>query len=231
MNVMKGTIYLLVLCAITYGATTDIAWARPAKEITIPTQGERNLRDGLKYHDSAEYTTAVKKAVDEATAVCTKAVGDPSAAIVVDIDETILDHKEQYRKHHLNPDGSWNWNQEVWNKYATEGNAPGIAPVVDFVKWAHDRKLTIFLITGRHDMLRKATIKNLEALGIPYDELMMEVNQLQPYKPEDLKTDYRRQIERRGYRIVCNIGDQESDLYGLHCEECIKLPNEMYFTD
>src|SRR5699024_5691380 len=39
----------------------------------------------------------------------------------------------------------------------------------------------------------------------------------------------RKHIERQGYRIVENWGDQWSDLKGRHAQHVVKLPNPMYY--
>ena len=38
-----------------------------------------------------------------------------------------------------------------------------------------------------------------------------------------------RRIERRGYTILANVGDQRSDLAGGHARRAFKLPNPFYF--
>lgn len=228
----RTIISLLLASAIAGGAMWCPGQTRPAKEITIPEFHVLNLKEGLAYHDSAQYLADVQAAMDEARQVCEKRKGDASAAIVIDLDETVLDNKEEYRAHHMNAeDGSWKWDKDTWDRYALKSEAKAIKPAVAFVRWAKKQGFTIFAITGRHEMLREATLLNLKKLDIPCDGLYMETNQIQPYKPEDFKTEFRRDIERKGYKIICNIGDQESDLYGLHSQECIKLPNKMYFTD
>ena len=45
------------------------------------------------------------------------------------------------------------------------------------------------------------------------------------------KARTRRAIERRGYRIVVNVGDQRSDLDGGHALRRFKLPNPMYVIE
>ena len=43
------------------------------------------------------------------------------------------------------------------------------------------------------------------------------------------KSGERAKIEQRGYRIIANVGDQESDLQGGHADRAFKLPNPFYF--
>jgi len=44
------------------------------------------------------------------------------------------------------------------------------------------------------------------------------------------KTGARKDLEKKGARIVLNVGDQQSDLSGGHAKYTVKLPNPMYFT-
>ena len=44
------------------------------------------------------------------------------------------------------------------------------------------------------------------------------------------KSGTRKKITRAGYRILVNVGDQQSDLTGGYAKRTYKLPNPMYFT-
>ena len=44
------------------------------------------------------------------------------------------------------------------------------------------------------------------------------------------KSGARRQISEQGYKIIANVGDQESDLAGGYAERTFKLPNPFYYT-
>ena len=46
-----------------------------------------------------------------------------------------------------------------------------------------------------------------------------------PYKSSE-----RRKLERRGYRILVNVGDQRSDLAGGHARARFLVPNRIYVT-
>lgn len=45
----------------------------------------------------------------------------------------------------------------------------------------------------------------------------------------EYKSGERAEIEADGYRIIANVGDQESDLQGGHADRAFKLPNPFYF--
>jgi hypothetical protein len=44
------------------------------------------------------------------------------------------------------------------------------------------------------------------------------------------KSNVRQELEKKGYRIVLNIGDQASDLAGCCSERVFKLPNPFYLV-
>jgi hypothetical protein len=44
----------------------------------------------------------------------------------------------------------------------------------------------------------------------------------------DFKTPIRERIEKEGYTIIANVGDQSSDLAGGHAEMTFLLPNPFY---
>lgn len=45
----------------------------------------------------------------------------------------------------------------------------------------------------------------------------------------DYKAATRAQIEKDGYRILVNVGDQASALIGGHAEQSFQMPNPFYF--
>lgn len=213
------------------------AGARPANEITIPNDPKYKLGPGVRYMKTDAYKNEVAKVVDEAKAHCQKFVGDPNCAIVLDLDETLFDSSDEYMSSSYDPKTD-NWKEgpeanngeQNWARYVAQAKAPPIPAVLEFAKWCNEKGFPIFFITGRNACLRTGTELNIQRLGVKYVALFMETSQPKPSFPEDFKTEYRRQIERQGYRIICNMGDQESDLYGLHADQCFKLPNQAYFT-
>ena len=46
----------------------------------------------------------------------------------------------------------------------------------------------------------------------------------------EYKSAARAKIEQQGYRIILNVGDQESDLAGGHATRAFKLPNPFYYS-
>jgi acid phosphatase class B len=113
---------------------------------------------------------------------------------------------------------------------AVEGcDTPRIAPVVQFYRDTRARGLAVFLITGRNESVREATVACLARRHIAgYAGLVMRTNDQEDLTATAFKSSARAVIEADGYRIVTVIGDQVSDSAGGHASRGFLLPNPMY---
>ena len=117
-------------------------------------------------------------------------------AIIVDVDETVLDNSSFQSRTILSglsyPNG--------WAKWVNESNASAVEGVYEFLHYANDSDVKIFYVTNRLESFREPTIKNLKRLGLPFDDnkntLLMRVDE----NVRD-KTERRRNIAD-DYRIV-----------------------------
>jgi predicted secreted acid phosphatase len=182
------------------------------------------------YVDSGRYA-------DEVAAVAAKAqawlaVHPPGRlALVVDVDDTALSSLAALRANRFAtvregacdqlPRGPCNVLE-----YLKAGTMPPLPPVVALVRFAKERGIAVFFITGRAERLRAITERNLREAGYAWDGIF--------FKPDpsrtnaDFKTEQRRRLEEQGYLIAANIGDQLSDLEGGHAERAFKVPNPFY---
>jgi hypothetical protein len=146
----------------------------------------------------------------------------PQLAIVLDIDETSLSNYDELQAN--------NFTDAVSALAIGAGSAdsPPIAPIEDLHDFAQANGIATFFITGRPDLVSPATEQNLAAAGYESPTVF--------YKPSDaatipFKSGKRAELEAQGYRIIANIGDQESDLAGGHADRSFKLPNPFYFIE
>ena len=71
--------------------------------------------------------------------------------------------------------------------------------------------------------------RNLRAAGYAgYARLFMVPDGAHFASAADFKAPIRAEIERQGYTIIANMGDQPSDLKGGHAERAFLLPNPFY---
>ena len=129
---------------------------------------------------------------------------DKSPAIILDVDETVLDNSNFQARTILSglsyPNG--------WAKWVNESNAGAVEGVYDFLHFADKKGVKIYYLTNRLESFREATKKNILKLGLPFEEdavlLMRSEENLRD------KTDRRKKIANEN-RIVLIIGDQLTD--------------------
>jgi len=185
----------------------------------------------IKYHDSGEYQKDQAKTIDQAMQYLKtrldseKKSGDhKKLAIVLDIDETSLSNY---------PDmvamGFGGTPQQI-NDAIAKGKDPVIAPTLELYRYAKANNVAVFFITGRPEPARALTEHNLATAGyLNWDSLTLRPVDYHEKTIAIYKTKAREDVEKQGYDIVLNIGDQQSDLAGKHADKAFKLPNPYYF--
>ncbi len=129
---------------------------------------------------------------------------DKPPAIIIDVDETVLDNSPFQSRTILSglsyPNG--------WSEWVNESNADAVEGVYDFLNFANNNNVEIFYLTNRLESFRDATIKNLIDLGLPFksdDMLLMRKEENSRDKTE------RRKLIADKNRVVLIIGDQLTD--------------------
>ena len=206
--------------------------------ITVPSQ-PINVGDAmaaaLVYHDSGAYEKGLEAVAAQAQDwLRTRAPEVKRPALVLDIDETALSNWEVLKRDNfgrpiqgpcdLAIDAPCGW--AAWDQL---GRDPAIAPTLQVFRLARALKVTVFFITGRPENQRAATEQNLAAAGYRgYAKLYMVPNGAHFASAVDFKTPIRAEIERGGYTIIENMGDQPSDLLGGYAEKDFLLPDPFY---
>lgn len=112
---------------------------------------------------------------------------------------------------------------------AVNGGDPAIGPTLELYRFARQRGVEAFFITGRPEALASVAEANLRQVG--YDR-GFSLTAKPPGAPHTIeyKSAERERIEAElGFTILVNIGDQDSDLAGGHARRAFKLANPMYF--
>lgn len=187
-------------------------------------------RDKVKeYHRSGEYAEDVKAVVDDVCQYMQKRAQanqqrqrPDKLALVLDIDETVLSNYPHLKELHF---GGRKADIKALEQQGTDPRMPG---ALKLYQCARNNDIAVFFITGRRAYERNATEANLRKTGFDHwQKLYMKPNNTDRSSAE-FKTDKREQIEQNGYRIIANVGDQQSDLTGGHAEKTFKLPNPFY---
>jgi len=143
-------------------------------------------------------------------------------AVVVDIDETVLDNSP-YEAKCILEDILY---PELWNEWCNLAEAKPLPGAIDFLKYVRANGVDVFYITNRKEELREATIENLKKYNFPIVDdtyLLMRTK----CKSKEL----RRQKIIENHHISLLVGDNLNDFVntfeGKSIEDCFVLTDEM----
>lgn len=187
----------------------------------------------IAYHDSGVYLSDITRVDAQAKEYIAKRIAENQQlsqplqlAVVFDIDETALSGYQDMLK--LRFGGT---NQQ-FTEFLARADEPAIAPTLALYNYIKSNHLAAFFVTGRGELLRQATTKNLLAAGYhDWDGLYLRPEQYHEKSIVPYKSSVRKHIENAGYTIIATIGDQQSDLDGGYAEKGFKLPNPYYFIN
>lgn len=128
-------------------------------------------------------------------------------AVVVDIDETVLDNSRYQAELVLTRQPYTAENGTAWYR---RGEAEAIPGAVEFLRYAASRGVRVFYVTNRRPVEKEGTILNLRRLNFPdvSEQTVMVRTDAATKEPR------RQQISQR-YRIVLLVGDNLSDFSHL----------------
>lgn len=160
---------------------------------------------------SAEFRALSYQAFNLAEMMIEKDMEDETVtlprAIVVDLDETILDNSP-YEAWLIGKD--FGYSSSTWNPWIQAGIAPAMPGAVDFLKFCEENDVEVFYISNRKvlddNSGYEGTVKNLNALGLPnVDEEHVLLRTGSSDKTE------RRTMAEDGHHIVLYMGDNLND--------------------
>jgi len=185
----------------------------------------------VKYHDSGEYQNDQAKVINQAMLYLKNRIANNAKshksvkmAIVMDIDETSLSNYDDMVR--LRFGGTL----EEIKQDEDKANDPAIKSSLELYRYAKKNNIAVFFISGRKENSRAPTTKNLNDAGyVNFDGLILRPENYSEKSIVPFKTSARTSVEKQGYTIVLNLGDQESDMKGNHADKSFKLPNPYYF--
>lgn len=199
--------------------------------VSTPREPTPNLsqlkNECVAWHASGGYDAAVQQATSVARRHLENYLRGETPqnfAIVFDIDETLLSNWPYLKSHQfaITPDSFAAWTQSE--------RAMPIAATKEIYARAQAYSIPIFLVTGRSESMREATVRDLEEAGYwGWQKLFMKPAGYQDASIIPFKSGVRQALTDHGYDIILNVGDQESDLAGGFSRHPVKLPNPFYF--
>jgi 5'-nucleotidase (lipoprotein e(P4) family) len=165
----------------------------------------------ILYHRHTAETKALQYqafnvAKDALSKLKKQALGKKNLAVVLDIDETILDNSPYQvqinKKDEMYPTG--------WNEWTGKGVAEPIPGAKEFIQYAKNENVEVILITNRTEEEKNGTVKNLHEKGFAVD-----VDKIL-YKKDSSSKEVRRLEVLKKYNVLLLIGDNLADFDVLY---------------
>lgn len=216
---MKSRKYLLsfglVIASVvsTYFATTSTA-QQGTQPQRITADNEYQVGAILYMQKAAEYRALAFQAFNIARIQLDadekdrkklpKAERKKPRAVVVDVDETVLDNSPAQAVQVKN---RLPFIQENWTAWVNMSKAKAIPGAIDFLNYANRKGARVFYVTNRIEAEKQATIDNLKTLGFP--DVSAETVMV---KTTESSKEARRRTISQTYRIAILVGDNLDDL-------------------
>lgn len=194
---------------------TNIAGAQPAAVQQVKVDNEYQAGATLYMQKAAEYRALAYQAFNWARVVLDndektkKKLPKPERkkprAVVVDIDETVLDNSPSQA------DGIKKrepFSSQSWYAWGEMRKAKAIPGAVDFLNYAISKGVKVFFVSNRDEVQKQATMDNLIKAGfqgVTNDTVMLRQNSVSTKEP-------RRNDILKTHRIVILMGDNLDDM-------------------
>lgn len=210
----KNLLILLVLLSVSGCIST---------KITNLTDAKNNVVD---YYETEKYYNDLNSVLEEINSYFKSFDVKPNDAVVFDVDETTLSNYDYIKSI------DFGYEHKLWSDWQDKGIAKAILPVKNLYNILIQKDIKVIFITGRSTKNYEATYKNLIDEGYTKFDTLICRKPLDSYKSmADFKYAMRKQMTAKGYNIIANIGDQETDFSGGYNGKIVKLPNYIYKID
>lgn len=241
---MRPALVLMSLVLLAGCKSGDL----PAVTSGLPVREERpSLRDtheqlqgALWMQTAAEYRILAETTYRMAGEALRDALADPAwsaaieqgadpgklpAAIILDLDETVLDNSPFQGEQVLRREP---FSEAFWGEWVALEKATAIPGAVEFLDQARSQGVKIFFVTNRTLAEEPATLENLAALGIPStaDEILS--NKENGWSSD--KTERRRYVAK-DHRILLLLGDDLGDFLPARLPPADRIKAAQEYSD
>jgi 5'-nucleotidase (lipoprotein e(P4) family) len=194
--------------AVVFAALVSTTFAQAPKPAAPPTS-EHLVQSTLWVQRAGEFRALCYQAYNAARwslEVELKKPAEPGKkrAVIVDIDETVLDNSPYEARLIKTQKG---WSQPTWKEWTDMARAEATAGAVEFLKEAAGKGVEVFYISNRREEERTGTVRNLKAKGFPFaDDVHVLLRSTESSKAK------RRAKVSDTHTIVLLCGDNLNDL-------------------
>lgn len=207
---MINALLIILLVSIPGGLKAD------SHGYTIKALNEQLVMGTLWYQKAAEVRALCYQAFNTAKLIFDMDLDAGTAgkkrAVVVDIDETVLDNSP-YEAGLVDQDSGY---PAGWKEWLEAARAAAIPGAVEFLNYVVDKGGDVFYISNRKIAFKDATMANLKASGFPQ---VLDDHLLLREKTSDKEP--RRQTVQKDHRIVLLMGDNLNDFDNMFSDKGI----------
>ena len=139
-------------------------------------------------------------------------------AVILDIDETVLDNSPQTARQILDGEA---FSNEMWDEWCSLAKAEPLPGALEFTLQARAMGVEVFYISNRGTHLLDVSLENLKSAGFPNADAEHVL-----LKTDSSVKDARRSKVRETYDVVLLIGDNLGDFSGIFDERQGDLASE-----
>lgn len=144
--------------------------------------------------------------------------GNKKLAVVVDIDETVLDNSPHAARSILENTSY----PKYWDEWCNLSEAKAVPGSLEFLKYAESKGVETFYISNRKAHLTDVTLKNLQAQGFPFaDETHIML------RTSTSDKEVRRDKVRETHDILILCGDNLGDFSSVYDNQDTKKRNQL----
>lgn len=231
-RVMAPCVLAVTMSLSGCSARAPVAVAPPVQPVPAPAAAgphrdtHENLNAVLWMQTAVEYRGATLGAYAHARTLLDAALNDPTrsaaleqqgqplpvpTAVVLDVDETVLDNSPYQAQQTL--DRAGRFDPALWTGWVKAAKADAIPGALEFLGYARSRGVKVILITNRDGATEQdATVENLRALGfeISADDILCPGEQ-----GWTRDKTVRRAFVASQYRILVLVGDDFGDFVSV----------------
>lgn len=191
----------------------------------------KTLQSKLALTKTGEFQTQLKAEVSKAQKFIDEQVKKGKKGFVVlDIDETVLDHRGFYEGPYKQMKQSDFYTK--WDEWIQQKKAPALPATKPLIDWLNQLKIPYVFVTGRIEAQREVTLQNLKqakVIGDSFKGLYCKPNAWWEQTTAEHKKRVVCQIEQETQQeAIASIGDREADMM-LDDPRNFRLSSSVYY--
>lgn len=206
-------LYLLISAAILLFSCTQKPKIEPNQQLS---ESEHLVMATAWFQKSAEMRACFYQAFNLAELRLAQHLenykGEKPPAVVLDIDETVLDNSP-FQAHLI--DSGILYTNELWKEWTDKQSAKALPGALQFCKKADEMGVMVIYISNRKVNMLETTINNMQELGFPNSD--PHFVHLKPMDKSGDKTERRQKVMQK-YEVLLYVGDNLTDLSQMFAE-------------